>query len=157
MEYKDIIKMLFTAENENYIPDGIAYSEAMCAGNNNDLIDYFFLYAVSIDGKKCDAPLAILSLCTETGEVVEYKTIEDYKEFTLENQHSESEIIEALDTYEELYPAFRLLMGKDDLSAAEISVIKKLYDSFLVFADSGLQKVYRDCCPQMFELIESVI
>lgn len=149
--------MLFTSENESFIPVGVAYSQAMCVRNNTDLYDCFFLYTVSNDRKNCVAPLAILSLCNETGKVVEYKIIEDYKKIPLDNQYGESEIIEAIDTYEKFYPSFRLLIGKDSLNDAEIAVIKSIYDSFSVFANTDLQKVYRDCCPQMFEFIDSII
>ena len=41
MRYRDIIKAIFRAENEDFIPDGLAYSEAVCERRNGVLLDSF--------------------------------------------------------------------------------------------------------------------
>lgn len=155
MRYKEIIKVLFNSENEKFIPDGLAYSEAMCMFDGTDLYDSFFLYTVSNNRKKCVAPIALITLSVETGKIVNFKSFETFKEIDLDNQYSDDEIVEALDVYEDVYPEFRLLMGKGSLNNEGISIIRKIYNSFLIFANSEMQNIYRECCPQMFEFIDS--
>ena len=157
MNYKDIIRSLFSAENEQFIPDGMAYSEAMCVHTDEGLFDVFFLYAVTNDRKKCSAPIAALALHAETGKIVGFEEYEEYSEFDLTNQNEDNMVIAALDTYEELYPSIKNLLCKSELEENDVKLIRRFYEAFMVFANTEMQKVYRAICPQMFAFIEKYI
>ena len=157
MNYKDIIKSLFSAENEQFIPDGMAYSEAMCVHTDEGLFDIFFLYAVTNDRKKCSAPIAALALHAESGKIVGFEEYEEYNEFDLTNTNNDNKVIAALETYEELYPLVKELLCKDKLDENDLKIIRSFNDAFLVFANTEMQKVYRAICPQMFAFIEKYI
>ena len=58
MEYNDITKKLFLPKNEIFIPDGMAYSEAVCEEINGKFVDSFFLYTIIDEEEEAIGPFS---------------------------------------------------------------------------------------------------
>lgn len=154
MQYKDIVKVLFKADNECYIPDGLAYSEAMCERRGERVLDSFFLYSVAERREKGAGPLAKVTLDLQSEQVVDYFEYENYSDFLLQNNNDEESVISALDEYELLYPAFRDIFLRDFLNDDERDIIKRLWKAISIFANEDMLTIYKTVSPQMFDFIE---
>ena len=154
MKYRDIIKAIFRAENEDYIPDGLAYSEAVCVRKNGLILDSFFLYSVTETRDKGVGPLAKIVLDMQSEQVVEYFEYENYGEFSLLNSNDEESVINALDEYELLYPAFRDLCFNEYLNDNDRDIVRRVWRAIITFANEDTLKIYKTIAPEMFEFIE---
>ena len=154
MKYRDIIKALFKAENEDYIPDGLAYSEAMCEQRNTVTLDSFFLYSITETRDKGVGPLAKVILDLQSERVVEYFEYENYSEFSLLNNNDEESVINALDEYELLYPAFRDCCFNEHLNDADREIVRRIWRVISIFENEDMLKIYKTMAPEMFGFIE---
>ena len=154
MKYRDIIKAIFKAENEDYIPDGLAYSEAVCERRNGVIFDSFFLYSVMKTGDKGVGPLAKIVLDMQSERVVDYYEFENYYEFSLLNSNEEESVINALDEYELLYPAFRECCFNEHLNDYDRDIVRRIWRAIITFANEDTLKIYKTIAPEMFEFIE---
>lgn len=154
MIYKDIICALFSNENERYIPDGLAYSEAVCSIDDSRVLDNIFLYSVSSDRKKARAPLAKLVIDLEKGTVVDYMEFSDFGTILLNNKNSEEAIIGALDLYEELYPQFRCVFLNGIQTFEDKQLVFKIWNALNTFANDEFLDIYENISPHMFKFIK---
>lgn len=153
MKYKDIVKILFSPENENLIPDGVAYSEAICEKEDGKLYDSFFLYAITDMRQKAVGPLAKISVDALTGKVVDYCEYENPREFSLNNSYDDDTVIKALEDYEALYPAFREVyqQGLYDKSVREL--LLQVMKNIGIFANTDMLNIYNQLFADTFKFI----
>ena len=154
MRYRDIIKAIFRAETEDFIPDGLAYSEAVCERRNGVLLDSFFLYSVMETRDKGVGPLAKIVLDMQSERVVDYFEFENYGEFSLLNSNDEESVINALDEYELIYPAFRERCFNEHLNDVDRDIVKQIWKAIITFANEDMLKIYKTIAPEMFEFIK---
>lgn len=154
MKYRDIIKAIFKPENEDYIPDGLAYSEAVCERRNGVILDSFFLYSVTETRDKGVGPLAKIVVDMQSERVVDYFEFENYGEFSLLNSNDEESVINALDEYELLYPAFRERCFNEHLNNDDRDIVRRIWRAIITFANEDTLKIYKTIAPEMFEFIE---
>ena len=90
--YKDAIKTLFLPEIEYLIPDGLGHSLPIFGLNDSTIVDNFFIYSESLDGKTCTPPIARLCIDVQNQKLVHYYDVSE-KPFASFSEN-ESEIIE---------------------------------------------------------------
>ena len=153
MEYNDITKKLFLPKNEIFIPDGMAYSEAVCEEINGKFVDSFFLYTIIDEEEEPIGPFSKISLDFFSNEVIEYHEYDNYKKVSLKNPYEIETIIKALDDYENIYPIFREIYMRGFCHNEERELLSRLMMSFRVFANSEILDIYYQLFPSSFEFI----
>lgn len=153
MEYRDIIKVIFKEENEDYIPDGLAYSEAMCERRKGVILDSFFLYSVTATRDKGVGPFAKVVIDLQSERVVEYFEYENYREFSLLNNNDEESVINALDEYELLYPTFRDCCFNEHLNDDDRDIVRRIWRAISIFTNEDTLNIYKTMAPEMFSFI----
>lgn len=153
MEYKDIVKILFLPENESLIPDGVAYSEAICEKKDGFLWDSFFLYTVTEKRTKAVGPIAKISVDTSTRKIVDYCEYENPQEFSLVNRYDSSAILKALDDYETLYPELRDIYSgnREDTNTREL--LLQIIEDISIFANDEMLSIYNQLFAETFQFI----
>lgn len=153
MEYDDILKKLFLPQNEILIPDGIAYSEAVCEEINGKFADSFFLYTITDEGKEAIGPISKISLDFVSNEVIGYYEYDNYKKFSIKNSYEIETIIKALENYEKIYPIFREIYMRGFCYDEERELLLRLMKCFKVFANSEILDIYYQLFPNSFKFI----
>ena len=153
MKYNDIVNLLFLPENESLIPDGIAYSEAICEIADGKLLDSFFLYTIVDMRKKAIGPLAKISVDASTKTVVDYCEYENPREFSLRNNYDDETIIEALNSYETLYPELRNIYFEKQSDAKAKELLMQIISSISVFANDDMLSIYNQLFPESFKFM----
>lgn len=153
MKYKDIVKILFSPENESFIPDGVAYSEAVCEKKCGKLWDSFFLYAVTDMRKKAIGPFAKISVDVSSGRMVDYCEYENPREFSLENKYDDETVIKALENYEALYPAFREAYQQELCGETTKELLLQVMKNIRIFANSDMFDIYNQLFAETFKFM----
>lgn len=153
MKYKDIVKILFSSENESLVPDGIAYSEAICEKKDGKLCDSFFLYTVTDMRQKAIGPVAKISVDASTGSVVDYCEYENPREFSLKNSYDEDTVIKALDDYEALYPALREVYFKEQCDENTKGLLLQAIKNIGIFANNDMLGIYNQLFSETFKFM----
>ncbi len=153
MKYKDIVKILFLPENENFVPDGVAYSEAICEKKDGKIYDSFFLYAVKDMRQKAIGPLAKISVDVLSGNVVDYCEYENPREFSLENKYDDDTVVKALEDYEALYPAFRDTYQQGFCDEKTRELILQVMKNIGIFANDDMFSIYSQLFADTFEFM----
>lgn len=153
MKYKDIVKLLFLPGNESLIPDGIAYSEAICEMVDGKLLDSFFLYAITDMRSKAIGPIAKISVDASTKTVVDYCEYENPKEFSLENNHDDETVIEALNSYETLYPELRKIYSNKQFDAKAKELLLQIISDISIFANDDMLCIYNQLFSETFKFM----
>ncbi len=153
MKYKDIVRLLFLPENESLIPDGVAYSEAICEEKDGKLLDSFFLYTVTDMRSKAIGPIAKISVDASTGSVADYCEYENPKEFSLENGYDDAIVIEALNKYESLYPEFREIYSKKQHDENIKKLLLQVIRSISIFANNDMLNIYNQLFSETFKFM----
>lgn len=153
MEYKDIVKILFSPENEKFVPDGVAYSEAICEKEDGKLCDSFFLYAVVDMRKRAVGPLAKISVDALTGKVVDYCEYENPREFSLNNKYDDDTVIKALEDYEKLYPKFREAYKQGICDESIKELLLQVMKNIGIFANVDMLNIYNQLFADTFKFI----
>ena len=155
MEYKDIVKILFLPENESLIPDGVAYSEAICEKKDGILVDSFFLYTIKEMRSEAVGPLAKISVDASTGRIVDYCEYENPQEFSLENRYDSATILDALDNYEALYPKLRDAYCRKEQDANTRELLLQIIKDINIFANDEMLSIYNQLFTETFQFIIS--
>lgn len=153
MNYKDIIKLLFLPGNESFIPDGVAYSEAICEEKNGKLLDSFFLYTVNDMRSKAIGPIAKISIDASTRSIADYCEYENPREFSLENSYNDAIVIDALNTYESLYPRFREIYFKKQHDEDAKELLLQIIKSISIFASDDMLSIYNMLFSETFKFM----
>ncbi|MGN0150361.1 MAG: hypothetical protein ACI4C7_08965 [Clostridia bacterium] len=149
--YQELIDLLFNSENENLIPDGCAYSEALCDVNDEAIIDRVFLFSIDYFKNIGVGPIAIIDVEIEKGIISSYKSIEKPNAFSIALK-SYDKAESARKEYERLYPSIRNLIIKKKLSADEHDVVVQAYNALLSFTNDEMKNVYEIVSKRMFEM-----
>lgn len=153
MTYKDIVKLLFLPGNESLVPDGIAYSEAMCEMVDGRLWDSFFLYTITDTRNKAIGPIAKISVDASTKTIVDYCEYENPKEFSLESNYDDETIIEALNSYESLYPELRKVYSNKQCDAEAKALLLQIIGNINVFANDDMLCIYNQLFSETFKFM----
>lgn len=156
--YKDIVKILFLPEYEYLVPDGCAYSEAICEVDESyHIVDSFFLYSVDYNRSLGYGPTAKIVVSLEEKKVISYIEIEDAVLFSLKYDIESSIVSKAIETYEELYPRLREIMLKNKIDQNDRKMITQIYEAFFTFTNEALRSVYKRMSPKTFDFIERTV
>lgn len=153
MKYKDIVRMLFLPDNERAIPDGVAYSEAICEIKDGKLLDSFFLYTVKDMRSRAIGPIAKISVDASTGSIFDYCEYENPSEFSLENNYDDETVIESLNNYEVLYPKLREIFSKKQYDENTKELLLQVIRNINIFANDDMLSIYNQLFSETFKFI----
>lgn len=156
MEYDDIIKILLSPNNERFVLDGFMCSEIVCDKRDTGFYDVVFMYAKQFNSDVAFAPFSKIVLDVETEKVIEYIEYES-DEVSSVNIYDDSLVNVATEKYRTLYPKFKEVFRKTELTQNDIELICEIWECMRIFMNDDFLKIYRAMALSMFEFIENII
>lgn len=154
MKYNDIISMLSIDEVHRYVRDGISHSYPVIGLYNDNIIDCFFLYCVSLsDENDAEGPFATLIIDSEKKNLLEYQETNPQ---ILNNSLdcTDDEFWKADEDFEKLYPEVRSFAFSKSLTSSQKKLLISFVKTFDVLVNKSFYKIYRELFPDFFEWVD---
>ena len=165
MTYDQVIRTLFSPEIEKYIPDGVGHSIPIMTKNNGKIIDNFFIYSKSLDGRFCNVPFATIGIYAEEGKLVYYKKLQDSKLFV--NYCTDNGIIKLSNSicaeskkmiwseFKGRYEPLRNFVYVDTLTNDQKKTLSRFRSLLTMIIDEKMLPIYTALFPDFFKWLDS--